>query len=176
MCARARACVLAEVGEVGAGAPQADSGCKPIPAPPRAPATKRRRIEQADLDLAKEFIGTGEDAEVEVLLIEAMEPVCKEDFAKLNAAICAKVGKYEVRAFRCAGRLACRQHDIPWPLHCLGAGGARRRRGSAPHHNARRTVPLHAAALRSPPALYFPAGLPVLPPNGAGFVPRPVHR
>lgn len=60
---------------------------------------EQMRIEQADLDLAKEFIGTGEDAEVEVLLIEAMEPVCKEDFAKLNAAICAKVGKYEDSPF-----------------------------------------------------------------------------
>lgn len=62
---------------------------------------------------------------MEVLLIEAMEPVCKEDFAKLNAAICAKVGKYEVRAFRCAGRLACRQ-----PRHTVAAALPRRGRGA----------------------------------------------
>jgi len=60
---------------------------------------EQMRIEQADLELAAEFIGTGAEEAVEVLLIEAMEPVCKDDFVKMNGAICAKLSKYEDSPF-----------------------------------------------------------------------------
>eukprot|EP00911_Craspedida_sp_UC1_P000465 UC1_evm4s351 len=60
---------------------------------------ERMRDEEADLELSKELFGgdleKAEEETNQVVLIEAMEPVTKSDFAKFGAAIAKKVTKYE---------------------------------------------------------------------------------
>lgn len=60
----------------------------------------QKKVEDADLELAKEMLEDGgDDDEEEVLLIEAMNPKTKADFNAMAAAILAKVAKYEASPF-----------------------------------------------------------------------------